>query len=55
MLPNDVCRCVPSRDCPLKESCRRFLEPGPWAADFSTQISEGAPQCGVRIPVEAAK
>lgn len=54
MLPNDVARCIPFRDCPLKESCRRYLEPGPWVADFSNRPMQDSAECAVRIPVESS-
>jgi hypothetical protein len=54
MLPNDVTRCVPSKPCPLKETCRRFTEPGSWVADFSNRPMMDSAECAVRIPTEEA-
>jgi len=52
MLPNDVCRCVPFHECALKNSCRRFTEPGPWSADFSVHIFSERKFCAVYISKE---
>lgn len=52
MLPNDVCRCVPSHVCPLKDACRRFTEPGRVMADFSEWPATNGGECPMIIPVE---
>lgn len=53
-LPHDVCRCV-ADNCPLKETCARWLEKGSggyWTpfADLSPYMEDG--ECARRVPAD---